>query len=179
MSVARTIGSVIAEYNKMLLPVIGFILGMVVVLAEPAVYILSTQVEDVTGGSISRKMIVISLSIGVALAVSLSMIRILSSNLKLWMFLVPGFLISIIISYYIPKIFVGIAFDSGGVASGPMTATFLLAFSQGASSMIDGADVLIDGFGIIAMVAMMPIMAISVLGLLFRLKSKKEGINVF
>lgn len=177
MSVARQIGSSIAVNNYKLLPVIGFVLGMVVVLAEPAVYILSHQVEDVTAGSIPRKMIVVALSIGVALAVCLSMIRILSSSIKLWMFLVPGFSIAMILSYFIPNIFVGIGFDSGGVASGPMTATFLLAFSQGASSMIEGADILIDGFGIIAMVAMMPIISISILGLLFKLKSKKEGIN--
>ena len=151
---------------------------MVVVLAEPAVYILSHQVEDVTAGSIPRKMIVVALSIGVALAVCLSMVRILSSSIKLWMFLVPGFSIAMILSYFIPNIFVGIGFDSGGVASGPMTATFLLAFSQGASSMIEGADILIDGFGIIAMVAVMPIISISILGLLFKLKSKKEGISV-
>lgn len=93
------------------------------------------------------------------------------------MFLVPGFSIAMILSYFIPNIFVGIGFDSGGVASGPMTATFLLAFSQGASSMIEEADILIDGFGIIAMVAMMPIISISILGLLFKLKSKKEGID--
>lgn len=178
MSVARQIGSSIAVTNYKLLPVIGFFLGMVVVLAEPAVYILSHQVEDVTAGSIPRKMIVVALSIGVALAVCLSMIRILSSSIKLWMFLVPGFSIAMILSYFIPNIFVGIAFDSGGVASGPMTATFLLAFSQGASAMIEGADILIDGFGIIAMVAMMPIISISILGLLFKIKSKKEGIDV-
>lgn len=178
MSVARQIGSSIAVTNYKLLPVIGFFLGMVVVLAEPAVYILSHQVEDVTAGSIPRKMIVVALSIGVALAVCLSMIRILSSSIKLWMFLVPGFSIAVILSYFIPNIFVGIAFDSGGVASGPMTATFLLAFSQGASAMIEGADILIDGFGIIAMVAMMPIISISILGLLFKIKSKKEGIYV-
>lgn len=177
MSVARQIGSSIAANNYKLLPVIGFVLGMVVVLAEPAVYILSHQVEDVTAGSIPRKMIVVALSIGVAIAVCLSMVRILSSSIKLWMFLVPGFSIAMILSYFIPNIFVGIGFDSGGVASGPMTATFLLAFSQGASSMIEEADILIDGFGIIAMVAMMPIISISILGLLFKLKSKKEGID--
>lgn len=178
MDVARIIGSALASLdNKLILPIFGFLIGMVVVLAEPAVYVLSNQVEEVTAGSIPRKLILLTLSIGVGFAVSLSMIKIMYPAVKLWMFIIPGFSISLILSKKIPPIFVGIAFDSGGVASGPMTATFILALTQGVASAIPTADVLIDGFGVIAMVAMMPILGISLLGLLFERKSKKEGVT--
>ncbi len=149
---------------------------MVVVLAEPAVYVLSTQVEDVTSGSIPRKLILVTLSIGVAFAVMISMLKIMYVGVKLWMFLVPGFIISLILTKVIPPIFVGIAFDSGGVASGPMTATFVLALTQGVASAVPTADVLVDGFGVIAMVAMTPVLGISILGLIYQRASRKEGL---
>lgn len=175
MDIARIVGDTLARYDsKILLPIIGFIIGMVVVLAEPAVYVLSNQVEDVTAGSIPRKLILASLSIGVAIAVSISMLKVMNEGVKLWMFLVPGFMISLVMSKFIPPIFVGIAFDSGGVASGPMTATFVLALMQGVASAIPHADVLVDGFGVIAMVAMMPILTISILGFIYQMKVRKE-----
>lgn len=177
MDIARIVGTTLANYDsKVLLPIVGFIIGMVVVLAEPAVYVLSNQVEEVTSGSIPRKLILAALSIGVAIAVSISMVKIMNEGIKLWMFLVPGFIISLILSKFIPPIFVGIAFDSGGVASGPMTATFVLALMQGVASAIPHADVLRDGFGVIAMVAMMPILTISILGLVYQVKVRKEGL---
>lgn len=175
--VARIMGMEIAALGyKFLLPLLGIIIGMVVVLAEPAVYVLSNQVEEVTSGYIPKKMILTTLSIGVAIAVGLSMLRIVIPELKIWMMLVPGFIIALILSHFVPPLFVGIAFDSGGVASGPMTATFVLAFTQGAADKIATANVLVDGFGVIAMVAMMPIIAIMVLGMLFKVRTKKEGI---
>lgn len=177
MDIARVVGDTLARYDsKFLLPAVGFLIGLVVVLAEPAVYVLSTQVEDVTSGSIPRKLILATLSIGVAFAVSISMIKIMYEGVKLWMFLVPGFVIALILSKRIPPIFVGIAFDSGGVASGPMTATFVLALMQGVAGAIPHADVLTDGFGVIAMVAMMPVLSISILGLIYQIKSRKEGV---
>ena len=118
-----------------------------------------------------------TLSIGVGFAVALSMVRIVVPGIQLWYYLLPGYLLSLIMSYYSPKLFVGIAFDSGGVASGPMTATFILAFAQGAAESIEGASVLIDGFGMIAMVALTPIIALQVLGLIFKAKTKKEGVE--
>lgn len=172
---AKLIGIELGQHHHKILPVIGFIFGMIIVLAEPAVYLLSKQVEEVTGGNITRKMIMISLSIGVALAVTFSIIRIWVYDLKLWMFLILGFGASIMLAHKIPAIFIGIAFDSGGVASGPMTATFLLAFTQGIAEVTKGADLLIDGFGIIAMVAMMPVLSISILGYIYKLKTKKGG----
>ena len=177
MDIARVVGITLAEYdsNKILLPIVGFIIGLVVVLAEPAVYVLANQVEEVTAGSIPKKMILVTLSIGVGFAVSMSMVKIVFEGVKLWMFLVPGFFISLILSRKIPPIFVGIAFDSGGVASGPMTATFVLALTQGVATAIPHADVLVDGFGVIAMVAMMPILSISILGMIYQSKTRKEG----
>jgi len=157
------------------LPVIGFLLGMVVVLAEPAVYVLTEQVEEVTAGHIKKKVILIALSVGIAFAVSMSMMRIMIPGLKLWHFLLPGFALAVFISYKVPPIFVGIAFDSGGVASGPMTATFILAFAQGAANAIPTANVLIDGFGVIAMVAMTPLVAIQILGMAFKARAGKDG----
>ena len=175
MEVGRVMGEGIAISHPWLLPVVGFLLGMVVVLAEPAVYVLTEQVEDVTAGHIKRRVILVALSLGIAFAVSMSMLRIMIPSLKLWHFLLPGFALGIFLSYKVPPIFVGIAFDSGGVASGPMTATFVLAFAQGAANAISTANILIDGFGVIAMVAMTPLVAIQILGLIFKIKAKREG----
>jgi hypothetical protein len=177
MDIGKVLGEYIASYYNWLLPVIGFVLGMVVVLAEPAVHVLTEQVEDVTSGYIRRKVILLALSIGIAFAVSMSMLRIMIPTLKLWHFLLPGFALAAFLSFRVPPIFVGIAYDSGGVASGPMTATFILAFAQGAANAIPTANILVDGFGVIAMVAMTPLVAIQILGLIFKIKSKKEAIQ--
>ncbi|MDN6731323.1 MAG: DUF1538 domain-containing protein, partial [Atopostipes suicloacalis] len=169
MEVGRFIGEGVASSEHLyLLPITGFFLGMVVVLAEPAVYILTEQIEEVTAGHIKKKIILVTLSLGIALAVLFSMLRIMIPFLKLWHFLLPGFALATYLSYKVPPIFVGIAYDAGGVASGPMTATFVLAFAQGAANVIPTADVLVDGFGVIAMVAMMPLVAIQILGLIFQ-----------
>ena len=164
MELARVLGEGLRESKY--LPLIGFVMGLVVVLAEPAVAVLSEQVEDVTGGSIKRKSILRALSIGVASAVMLAIIRINSENFTLWMVIVPGFLISLLLSLKIPQIFVGIAFDSGGVASGPMTATFILAFCQGLAGNVA------DGFGVISFVTMMPVLTIMILGYLYKKGSR-------
>ncbi|MHC1694709.1 MAG: DUF1538 domain-containing protein [Eubacteriales bacterium] len=178
MDVGSAVGYSLASLdNKAYLVGVGFILGFVTILAEPAVYVLTRQIEDVTSGYVSRKAVMITLSIGVGLAVALSMLRILIPELKLWHYLLPGYIISVALMYIVPKLFVGIAFDSGGVASGPMTATFILAYASGAAEAIESADVLVDGFGMIAMVAMTPIIALQVLGFIFKLKSKKRRIE--
>lgn len=160
MDLARVMGEGLS--HSKFLPLIGFVLGLLVVLAEPAVAVLSEQVEDVTGGSIPRKNILIALSIGVAFAVMLAIFRIRIEGFALWMLIMPGFLISLILSRRVDQIFVGIAFDSGGVASGPMTATFILAFCQGVAGNIA------DGFGVISFVAMMPVLTIMIMGNLYK-----------
>ncbi len=178
MEAGEIVGSGLYELGYPWLTVlISFILGLVVILAEPAVYVLTSQIEEITAGHIRRKVVLIALSIGVAFAVALSVVRILVPGLELWHFLLPGYIIAIVLSVIVPNLFVGIAFDSGGVASGPMTATFILAFAQGIANSTPDADVLIDGFGIIAMVAMAPILALQILGLIYKIKSVKGGLT--
>lgn len=172
MDMGRVIGMQLGENHFNLLPLVGMLMGLIVVLAEPAVNVLGHQIEDVTVGHIPPRLIRMTLSIGVGLAITLSMVRIMIPQVKLWYFLLPGFLIAIILSYKSDPIFVGIAYDAGGVASGPMTATFILAFAQGAADVIPTANVLVDGFGVIAMVAMAPVLSLMVLGVLFQQKDK-------
>lgn len=166
------LGEMIAKlpYNWILIP-IGMIMGYFIVSAEPAVHVLNEQVEEVTGGSISKRAMMLSLSIGVAISIGISMLRVLT-GVSLWYFIVPGYAIALALSFFVPKIFTAIAFDSGGVASGPMTATFLLPFAMGACSAI-GGNVLMDAFGLVAMVAMTPLITIQILGLVYALKTRR------
>lgn len=174
MEVGSAIGNKLALFeNKFYLILVGFILGLATILAEPAVYVLTRQIEDVTSGYVRRSLVMGALSLGVGTAVALAMVNILSPQINLWHYLLPGYIISIAMSYYVPKLFVGIAFDSGGVASGPMTATFILAFAHGAANAVENASVLTDGFGVIAMVALSPMIALQILGAVFRIKSEK------
>ncbi len=177
MNVGTELGLHLAvHHNSYLIVLVGFALGVVTILAEPAVYVLTHQIENVTAGYVKRQSVLVALSIGVGLAVALSVLRVLVPSIQLWHYLLPGYIICIALSYFVPKLFIGIAFDAGGVATGPMTATFILAFTNGAAEAFDGANVLIDGFGMIAMVAMTPIITLQILGLLFKMKTRKEGI---
>lgn len=176
MDVGSSLGkSLVLMENKMFIVIIGFILGAVTILAEPAVYVLTQQIEDVTSGYVNRKAVLFPLAIGVGLAVALSVVRVITPSLQLWHYLLPGYLVSLGLMFIIPKLFIGIAFDAGGVATGPVTATFILAFIQGAAHAFEGADLMADGFGMIAMVAMMPIVTLEILGLVFKIKSIKKG----
>ena len=175
MNVGNIIGQQLATYdNKVIIVLAGFILGMFVILTEPAVYILTEQIEEITSGYIKRKTVLLTLCLGVAFAVGLSMLRIVVPGIQLWHYLVPGFMISLGLMFFVPKLFIGIAFDSGGVASGPMTATFVLAFAQGASDAIEHSNILVDSFGVISMVAMTPLIALQILGLVYKIKSKQN-----
>ena len=173
MDMGRIIGMELAGMTPWILVGVAFVLGLIVVLVEPAVHVLGEQIEEVTSGHIPVKLIRMTLSLGVGTAIALSMVRILVPEVKLWYFLLPGFLIAIILSFRVDPIFVGIAYDAGGVASGPMTATFVLAFAQGAADMTPTANVLVDGFGVIAMVAMAPVLSIMILGTAFKHKAAK------
>lgn len=170
MDMGRMLGMKIAALDTRLLVFVGFILGLIIVLVEPAVHVLGEQIENVSGGSIPINIIRMTLSLGVGIAIALSMLRIVVPSVKLWYFLLPGFAIAILVSFFSDSIFVGIAYDAGGVASGPMTATFVLAFAQGAASSIETANVLVDGFGVIALVAMAPVVSLMLLGLVFKSK---------
>lgn len=147
---------------------IGMIIGYFIVRAEPAVFVLTKQVEEMTSGAISAKAMETSLSIGVSVSVGLAMTRVLTGISIMWL-LLPGYAIALVLTFFVPKIFTAIAFDSGGVASGPMTATFLLPFAMGACGAI-GGNLITDAFGIIAMVAMTPLITIQVMGMVFKLK---------
>ncbi len=155
---------------KWLLIPIGIVIGYYIVKAEPAVQVLNKQVEDLTGGTISHKMMNLSLSAGVACAVALAMVRVLT-GINIYWIIIPGYIIALILSRLVPPVFVGIAFDSGGVASGPMTSTFLLPLAMGACSAI-GGNVVTDAFGVVALVAMAPLIAIQIMGLIYMHKSK-------
>lgn len=175
MEAAGLIGNKMAGFdNNIYVIALGFALGLVTILVEPAVHVLTRQIEDVTSGYVKRRLVMLALAVGVGAAVALSMLRIVEPGINLWHYLLPAYILCIGLSYLAPPLFVGIAFDSGGVASGPMTATFILAFSQGVAQATESADVLIDGFGTIAMVATTPIIALQLLGLLFTLESKRR-----
>ena len=131
---------------------------------------LMDQVEEITSGAIPGKAMGLSMSLGVAASVGIAMIRVLTGVSILW-FIVPGYIIAICLSFFVPKIFTAIAFDSGGVASGPMTATFLLPFAMGACQAV-GGNIVRDAFGIVAMVAMTPLIAIQILGAVYQYKSR-------
>ena len=174
MPVGNKIGAVIGALScSWILIPIGLVLGAVVVCAEPAVWVLNGQIEEISGGHIRKRFMLISLSAGIALAIGLSMYRVLS-GISLWHFIIPGYALAILLTFFTPKLFTAIAFDSGGVASGPMTSTFILSFTLGASRAAGGNPVL-DAFGVIAMVAMTPLITIQILGLVFSMKEKQYG----
>ena len=163
MPAGQLIGATIANGIKWLLVPIGMLIGYYIVKAEPAVSVLTKQVEEISNGSISQRAMGLAMSIGVCLSVGLAMIRVLT-GLNIFWLLIPGYAISLGLTFLVPSIFTGIAFDSGGVASGPMTATFLLPFAQGACHAL-GGNMMTDAFGIVAMVAMTPLVTIQVMGL--------------
>ena len=172
MPAGRLIGAEIAasDVRYVLIP-IGMIMGYFVVSAEPAVHSLKKQVEEVTNGAISQKAIGLALSLGVAVSVGIAMLRVLT-GIPIYPFLIVGYIIALTITFFVPRIYTGIAFDSGGVASGPMTTTFMLPFAIGACEAI-GGNVMTDAFGIVAMVAMTPLIAIQVLGLHSKIRQKQ------
>ena len=152
----------------------GLIIGAVVVCAEPAVWSLSEQVEHVSGGTIKRKMLLTFLSTGTAIAIGLAMLRAVTGFDLKWI-LIPGYALAMILMPFCPDLFTGIAFDSGGVASGPLTSTFVLSFTIGAAGGAGGgAGAGNDSFGVIALVAMMPLIAIQIMGIVYKLKTSAK-----
>ncbi len=156
---------------------VSLALGLASVLAEPAVHVLTDQVATITANSVRRALVFVFLSLAVGLALFLSTLRILQPSIELWMYLLPGFGLAVLLAFFTDDLFVGMAFDAGGVASGPMTASFSLAFIQGIAAAVPSADVVSEGFGMIAIVALTPILALEILGLLYRraLKKKLKG----
>ena len=151
---------------------IAMVMGYFIVKAEPAVYVLNKQVEEITDGAIPARAMGTALSAGVAISLGIAMIRVLTGISILWI-LIPGYTIALVISFFVPKIYTAIAFDSGGVASGPMTAAFLLPLAQGACVAL-GGNIVTDAFGVVAMVAMTPLITIQVMGRYSKLAEKKK-----
>ena len=175
MPAGNYLGQMIAglPYGWIIIP-IGMVIGYFIVKAEPAVYVLMEQVEELTSGAISGRAMGYSLSIGVAVSLGLAMVRVLTGISIMW-FLIPGYCAAIILSFFVPKIFTAIAFDSGGVASGPMTATFLLPFAVGACEAV-GGNIVTDSFGVVAMVAMTPLITIQILGLVYQIQENRAAV---
>lgn len=173
MPAGHYLGQQLAQsgHSWLLVP-LGMVIGYFLVTAEPAVHVLNRQVETITNGAVSQRAMMTSLSIGVACSVGLAMLRVLTGISVYWM-LIPGYLAALVLTFFVPKLFTGIAFDSGGVASGPMTSTFLLPFAMGACEAM-GGNVLTDAFGIVAMVAMTPLLTIQILGLLYQRKKRLD-----
>jgi hypothetical protein len=157
----------------LLIPV-GMLLGYFIVNAEPAVYVLNKQVEQITAGAVSAGTMRLTLSIGVASALGLSMLRVLT-GIPILYILIPGYLIALGLTFFVPKFFVGIAFDSGGVASGAMMSAFVLPLAIGACVALHGntQSVMTDAFGCVAFVALTPIISIQICGLMYSLKAKR------
>ena len=178
MPIGYKLGTSMAEGNKTLLLCAAFVLGLVVVLAEPAVHVLKKQVEDITDGTVSARSMLVALSVGVGVSLLLSAIRIVFDFSVLY-YLIPGYLLSLGLSFFVPRMYTAIAFDSGGVASGPLTSSFILPFAIGACMAIDptGDSVLANGFGIVAMVAMTPLITIQMLGFRAVMKKRRQEKN--
>ena len=171
MGAGELIGATIAggELPFLLIPV-GMVMGYFIVAAEPAVHVLVKQVEEVSMGSISQSAMRQGMSIGVAISIGIAMLRVLTGISILW-FLIPGYAVSLGLTFFVPQLFTGVAFDAGGVASGPMTATFLLPFAMGACQAW-GGNLMTDAFGLVALVAMTPLVAIQLLGLAGRVRKR-------
>ncbi len=160
------------RHRWIIIPV-GMMIGYFIVLAEPAVYVLMKQVEELTDGAVSGTAMKLSLSIGVAVSIGLAMTRVLTGMSILW-YVIPGYGLALILTFFVPKIFTAIAFDSGGVASGPMTAAFLLPFAMGACQA-SGGNLVRDAFGVVAMVAMTPLITIQTLGLIYQFQTRRAA----
>jgi len=169
--VGQLLGSQLAEspIRWVLIP-LGTIVGYFIVKAEPAVHVLNKQVEEISSGAITVKMMNSGLSIGMALALTITMTRILYS-IPIMYILIPGYVFALVLTFFVPPIFTGIAFDSGGVCSGPMTSTFLLPFAMGTCTGV-GGNLMIDAFGVVAIVAMTPLIVIQLMGLVYQFRTK-------
>ena len=168
------LGAALTEgWRIWLLIPLAMLMGWFIINAEPAVHILNKQVEDLSAGAISAKAMGMSLSIAVSAAGGLAMLRVIT-GIPILYFLVPGYFIALALSFFVPRTFTAIAFDSGGVASGPLTATFMLPFAMGACQAL-GGTVMTDAFGLVALVAMMPLITVQVMGAIYVVKSRRAA----
>ena len=166
-------GEMANGWTKYLLIPLAMLMGWFIINAEPAVHILNKQVQELSAGAISEKAMGTCLSIAIAAANGLAMLRVLT-GIPILYFMIPGYVIALVLAFFVPPTFTAIAFDSGGVASGPLTATFMLPFAMGASSAL-GGNVMTDAFGLVAMVAMMPLITVQIMGAVYVVKSRKNA----
>jgi len=172
--VGQLLGSQLgASPFKWVLVPLGILIGYFIVAAEPAVHVLNKQVEEISSGAITAKMMNRGLAIGMAAALAITMTRILLHIPIMWI-LIPGYTLSLTLTFFVPRIFTGIAFDSGGVCSGPMSSTFLLPFAMGTCEGV-GGNMMIDAFGIVAMIAMTPLIVIQMMGLVYQFRTKQAA----
>lgn len=162
------------SYYWVLIP-LGMLFGFLVISAEPSVIVLNKQVHEVSAGAIPQKLMMTSLSIGVSLAIGMSLLRVIT-GISIWYFILPGYLIAIALMFFTPAIFSGIAFDSGGAVSGAMTSAFLVPFALGAATAL-GSNILTDAFGLVSLVAMTPLITIQILGFLYQRRQAKVEIK--
>ena len=167
------IGEQIVNKGSWILIPLGMVMGLLTILAEPAVYVLNKQVEEISSGLISKKSLTISLALGVSIAVGLAMLR-LVLDINILYFLVPGYFTALMLTFFTPKLFTAIAFDSGGVASGPVAATFILPFAIGACITL-GNSVILDAFGLVSFIALTPLISIQILGIVYNYKISKQS----
>ena len=164
LPIGFSLGSQLVKAKESIATLICFVIGTTVVLAEPAIHVLTSQVEEVTGGNVSKKSMLIALSIGVGVAIALSILRI-RNGFSILFYLIPGYFLSLALTLFVPPLYTAIAFDSGGVASGPLTSTFILPLMIGACTEFAGeSQVMYLAFGVVALVAMVPLISIQVLG---------------
>ena len=173
MQTGAYIGNALSTVNKWSIIPIGMLIGLFIIFAEPAVHVLTKQVEDLTNGVIKRKTMLFTLAVAMSVAIGLAMLRVITKINLLW-FIIPGYVVALILMFVVPEVFTGIAFDSGGVASGPMTATFLLPFTAGASLFLNGEAGVEQTFGVVALVAMTPLLAVQIIGLVYKIKMNSE-----
>ncbi|SEN46525.1 Protein of unknown function [Amphibacillus marinus] len=174
MPIGEMMGEILGSMRwPWLLVPIGFVLGFFAAYAEPAIAVQIQQIDKVSGGSVPGKLLHYTISIGVGLSISLTVIKILV-GFSIWFYVLPGYIIAFILARKSTKLFTAIAFDSGGIVTGPMIATFMLALFVGIASVTEGRDPLIDGFGMIALVALAPILSVLILGNLFQRSGKSK-----
>lgn len=164
--VGYQIGYTIGTFNQYLLLLVGLVIGAITVLSEPSVWVLVDQVQVITQGHIKKPVMLVALAIGVGLSLFLAMIRVIT-GLSIWYFVLPTYALAVLLSFWVPDLFVGLSFDSGSVSSGPMASTFILAFAIGSSVAVGGTP-LTDAFGVIIFVSMTPVVIVELLGLVYK-----------
>ncbi len=174
MSIGYKIGYLLSNTNTFVLIIIAFVIGALTVLAEPAIKILVLQVEEMTNGLIKKRSMLITLAIGVGIAISLAMIRI-AFKISILYIIIPGYILCFILAFFVPKIYTAIAFDAGGVASGPLTSSFILPIAIGVCNNLNGSESILNyGFGVVSLVALSPLLSIEILGALSVFKEKRR-----